>query len=76
MKLDNHYTFIHFHKKQQQLTWQNAGQQYVHMMRSFHFRRHDMLIVPLTVLLHCLITSMTHTLYYRCSNWAGDNQSC
>ena len=55
------YLFI---KKKQQLTQQNARQQHVHMTRSVHLHKHDMLTVPLTVLLHCPITSMTCTLSY------------
>ena len=42
------------------------------MKHSVHLYRHDML----TVLLLCPFTSMTHTLSYSYSNWAGDNQSC
>ena len=63
-KLDNSYQVFIFIKKQQQLSWQNVGQRHVHMTSSVHFHRHDMIIVPLTVLLHCPITSMICTLYY------------
>ena len=62
-------------KNKQQLTQQNVRQQCVHMMRSVHLHRHDMLTVPLTVLLNYQITRMTCTLPYQCSNQAGDNQS-
>ena len=34
------------------------------MTRPVHLQKHDVLIVPLTVLLHCLITSITRTLSY------------
>ena len=49
-------------KKKEQLTRQNARQQ--HMTRSVQLPWHDVLTVPLTVLLHCPITSMTRTLSY------------
>ena len=49
-------------KKKQQLTRQNAGQQY--MTRSVQLPWHDVLTVPLTVLLHCPITHMTRTPSY------------
>ena len=38
--------------KKQQLTWQNAKQQHAYLMHSVHLHRHDVLTVPLTVLLH------------------------
>ena len=66
---------IRFHKNWQQLTRRNARQHRTHMTCSVHFHRHDVLTVPLTVLLHCLITSMTRILSYKYSNRAGDNQS-
>ena len=62
-------------KKQQQLTQQNARQQHAHMTCSVYLHKHDVLTVPLTVLLHYQITRMTCTLPYQCSNQAGDNQS-
>ena len=37
--------------------------------------KHDLLTIPLTVLLQCPITSMMYTLSYRSSNRVGDNQS-
>ena len=49
-------------KKKQQLTRQNARQQY--MTRSVQLPWHDVLTVPLTVLLHCPITHMTRTPSY------------
>ena len=66
------YIFI---KKNQLLTRQNARQQHTLMMHSVHLHRYDVLTVPLTVQLHCPITSMMRTLSYKCSNRAGDNQS-
>ena len=54
------------------------------MTRSVHLHRHDGLTVPLTVLLHYPITSMTRKLQawrvncklsYKCSNRAGNEQS-
>ena len=45
------------------------------MTRSVHLHRHDGLTVPLTVLLHYPITSMTRKLSYKCSNRAGNEQS-
>ena len=48
--------------------------QHTHMTHSVHLHRHDMLTGPLTVLLHCPITSMTLTLSNLCQNQAGDNQ--
>ena len=65
---ETRYRLYVFIKKQQQ-----QRQQHTHI--SVHFHKHYMIIVPLTVVLHCPITSMVHTLYYKCSNWAGDNQS-
>ena len=65
------YVFI----KKQRLVNSAKCQTKAHITRSFHFHRHDVLIVPLTVLLQCPITSMTRTLSYKCSNRAGDNQS-
>ena len=50
--------------KKKQLTWQNVRQQCAHMMCSVHLHRHDMLTVPLTVLLHYPITSMKCTVFY------------
>ena len=41
-------------------------------MCSVHLHKHDVLTVPLTVLLHCPIISMTCTLSYQCSNRAGE----
>ena len=49
-------------KEKQQLTRQNARQQ--HMTRSVQLPWHDVLTVPLTVLLHCPITHMTRTPSY------------
>ena len=43
-----------------------------HTMRSVHLHKHDVLTVPLTVLLYCPIISMTCTLSYQCSNRAGE----
>ena len=60
--------------KKNQLTWQNVRQVCAHDMFCY-LHRYDMLTVPLTILLHCPITSMTQTLSYQCSNQAGDNQS-
>ena len=57
------------------LTLPNVRQQCAHMTYSVHLHRQDVLTVPLTVLLHCPITSMTCTLSYHYSNWAGDDQS-
>ena len=54
------YVFI----KNQQPTRRNARQQRAQMTRSFHLHRHDVLTVPLTVLLHRPITSMMCTLPY------------
>ena len=65
------YVFI----KKQHLVNSAKCQTKAHITRSLHFHRHDVLIVPLTVLLQCPITSMTRTLSYKCSNRAGDNQS-
>ena len=67
-KLDICYTFS---LEKKQLTQQNAQQQYAHVANTVHIHRYDML----TVLLHCLITSMMHALSYSCSNHALDNQS-
>ena len=52
---------IRFHKKNQ-LTRRNARQQRAQMTRSVHLHRHDVLTVPLTVLLYCPITYMTRKL--------------
>ena len=60
-------------KQKQQLTQRNARQQRV--TRSSCLQRHDVLTVPLTVLLHRPITNMTHALSYQCSIRAGDIQS-
>ena len=65
---------ICFHK--QQLTLRNVRQQCVYIMRSVHLHRHDVLTVPSTVLLHCPTMSLTCTLSYYYSNWAGGDQSC
>ena len=62
-------------KKTRQLIQQNARQQHAHMTHSVHLHRHEVLTVPLTVLLHYQITRMTCTLPNQCSNQAGDNQS-
>ena len=63
--LDRNQTpVIHFHEEKQQLTQRNARQQCLHMTSCVHFHRHDMLTVPLTVLLHCPISSMKLTLSY------------
>lgn len=67
-KLDICYTFS---LEKKQLTQQNAQQQYAHVANTVHIHRYDML----TVLLHCLITSMMHALSYSSSNHALDNQS-
>ena len=57
------YVFIKKRKKKkQQLTRQNARQQY--MTRSVQLPWHGVLTVPLTVLLHCPITHMTRTPSY------------
>ena len=66
------YVFI---RKKQQLTRRNKRQQRAHMTRSVHLHRYNVSTDPLTVLLHCPITSMTRTLSYQCSNRAGDNKS-
>ena len=67
------YVFIKKRKRKKKatVTRRNARQQY--MTRSVHLHRHDVLSVPLTVLLHCPITNMK--LSYQCSNQAGDYQS-
>ena len=64
-----------FIKIKPQLSWQNTRQKLAHMTLSVHLHRHDMLHGPLTVLLHCPITSMTRTVSYSCSNQACDSQS-
>ena len=43
------------------VTQQNMGQQHANMTYSVHWHTHDMLTVPLTVVLHGPITSMTRT---------------
>ena len=54
---------IRFQKNQkQQFTRRNARQPRAHMTRSVPSYRHDVVTVPLTVLLHCPITSMTRIL--------------
>ena len=70
-----HWLYIFIKKKNQLLTRQNARQQRTLMMHSVHLHKYDVLTVPLTVQLHCPITSMMRTLSYKCSNRAGDNQS-
>ena len=60
-KETKHQLYV-FTKIKQQLTRRNARQQRAHMTLSGPvLHRHDMLTVPLTVLLHCPITSMTRT---------------
>ena len=66
------YVFI---KKKQQLTRRNARQQRTHMTRFVQLHGHDVLTVPLTVLLYCPITGTTRTLSHWCSNRAGTNQT-
>ena len=59
----NKTLLIRFQKNQkQQFTRRNARQQRAHMTRSVPSYRHDVVTVPLTVLLHCPITSMTRIL--------------
>ena len=45
------------------------------MTRSVQLHGHDVLTVPLTVLLYCPITGTTRTLSYWCSNRAGSDQT-
>ena len=45
------------------------------MTHSFQLHGHDVLTVPLTVLLYCPITGTTRTLSYWCSNRADSNQT-
>ena len=61
-KLDIGYTFSQNKKKK--LTRRDARQQRVHMTRSVHLYKHDVLHVPLTGLSHCPIASKTRTLFY------------
>ena len=70
-KIGRPLTSFHLKKKKKQLTWRNARQQCTLMTRTVHLHRRDVS----TVLLHCPVTSMTHTQSYECSNRAGDNQS-
>ena len=56
------YVFTKKQRQQQQFTRRNARHQRAHMIRSVHLRRHDVLTVPLTVLLqawrvHCPISA-------------------
>ena len=46
-----------YKKKEQQLSWQNARQQHMRLMHSVHSYKHDVLTVPLAVLLHCPISA-------------------
>ena len=46
----------------------------MHMTHSVHLHRHEILSVPITVQLHCPITSMMHKLSNQCSIWADGNQ--
>ena len=55
------YVFI----KNQRLTQRNARQQRAHATCSVHLHWHDVLTVPLTVLLHRPVTSMTQILPYQ-----------
>ena len=45
------------------------------MTHSVQLHGHDVLTVPLTVLLYCPITGTTRTLSYWCSNRAGSDQT-
>ena len=54
------YVFI----KNQQSTQQNTIQHHALMMCFVHLHGHDVLTVPLTVLLHCPIESMKRMLSY------------
>ena len=54
------YVFI----KNQQSTQRNTIQHHTLMTRSVHLHGHDVLPVPLTVLLHCPIKSMKRMLSY------------
>ena len=59
----NKTLLIRFQKNQkQQFTRRNARQQRAHTTRSVPSYGHDVVTVPLTVLLHCPITSMTRIL--------------
>ena len=58
-KETRHWLYVFIKKKL--LTQQIARQQAMHMMGSVHLHRYDVLTVPVTVLLHCPITSMMHT---------------
>ena len=59
-KETRHWLYV-FIKKKKLLTQRIARQQTMHMMGSVHLHRYDVLTVPVTVLLHCPITSMMHT---------------
>ena len=58
-KETRHWLYVFIKKKL--LTQRIARQQTMHMMGSVHLHRYDVLTVPVTVLLHCPITSMMHT---------------
>ena len=57
------YVFIK-RKTKQELNRRNARQNRAFITCSVHLRWYDVLIVPLTVLVHCTITNMTRTLSY------------
>ena len=62
-KETSHQLYI-FIERKQHLAWWNVRQQHAYMTSSVHLHKRDLLIIPLTVLLHCPITSMMHTLSY------------
>ena len=59
-KATRHRLYIFIKKKL--LTLQDLREQHVHMVCSVLLPRHEVLIVPLTVLLHYTITNYTYTI--------------